>query len=136
MLELFAALGAEMRFFFAVMLLLGLFWSPARAEDLDLLVFGADWCPSCVQLKAALKNDPTLIKGYRVKIFDLTDAADLAKQYKITAVPALLVFTLDGEIRRKVGFTDAADLRRWLQEKKDQRTRLRVRHRLAPDRIN
>jgi thioredoxin-like negative regulator of GroEL len=124
-----------MRFFFAVMLL-GLFWLPAKAEDLDLLVFGADWCPSCVQLKVALENDPTLIKGYRVKIFDLAADADLAKQYKITAVPALLVFTLDGEIRRKVGFTGAADLRRWLQEKKDQRTRLRVRYRLAPDRIN
>lgn len=123
-----------MRFFFAVMLLCFCI-STAAAEDLDLLIFGADWCPSCAQLKTAIENDPTLIAGYRVKIFDLADDADLASRYKITAVPALLAFTTDGEIRRKIGFNGVSDLRRWLQDKKEQRTRLRVRHR-PDDRIN
>jgi thioredoxin-like negative regulator of GroEL len=98
----------------------------------ELLIFSADWCPSCQQLKAAIKQDPTLVAGYEVVIIDFDKNPDLVKGYKIRSIPAILHLQPDGKIRRKVGFKNAAEFKRWLAGKYEQPTKLRkfMRYRL------
>ena len=55
----------------------------ATAAADELLIFSADWCPSCQQLKAAIEQDPALVSGYEVVILDLDKNPDLAKGYKM-----------------------------------------------------
>lgn len=81
----------------------------------ELLIFGADWCPSCHKLTAALSAQPTLAGNYTVTIFDVEKVPDLAKMYGITSVPALLVLKNNGAIKRKVGFTTPDNLKTWLR---------------------
>lgn len=81
----------------------------------ELLIFGADWCPSCHKLKAALSAQPELAASYSVTIFDIEKAPDLAKMYGITTVPALLVLKNNGAIKRKIGFTTPDNLKVWLR---------------------
>jgi thioredoxin-like negative regulator of GroEL len=107
-------------------------FTPSVAAADDLLIFSADWCPSCQQLKAAIEQDPALVNGYTVVILDLDKNPDLAKGYKVRTIPALLHLQPDGKIRRKVGFKNAAELKRWLEGHNEQPTKLRkfMRYRL------
>lgn len=82
----------------------------------DLLVFGAEWCPSCLQLKAAIEKDPALVDGFEVSIIDIDQEPELAKTYGVKTVPVLIVLHPDGTMRRKVGFRNAAELKAWLQK--------------------
>jgi thiol-disulfide isomerase/thioredoxin len=108
-------------------LLLLLFFSglPVVVLADDLLIFGADWCPRCQELKAAIAADPALVDGYAVSFLDLDDNPELAKGYKIDVVPALLHLQPDGKIRRKVGFKNPAELKRWLKGQNEQPTKFR-----------
>lgn len=94
------------------------FLSCAGALAKDLLVFGAEWCPSCAQLKAAIEKDPSLVDGFEVSIIDIEQEPQLAKTYDVKTVPLLIVLHRDGTLRRKVGFSGAADLKAWLQKQK------------------
>ena len=104
----------------------------ATATADELLIFSAGWCPSCQQLKAAIEQDPALAAGYEVVIIDFDKNPDLAKGYKIRSIPAILHLQPDGKIRRKVGFKNAAEFKRWLEGKDEQPTKLRkfMRYRL------
>lgn len=117
------------KFSFAVVTL----WLCAASACSDeLLIFSADWCPSCQQLKAAIEQDPTLVADYAVVILDFDNNADLAKGYKIRSIPAILHLQSDGKIRRKVGFKNSAEFKRWLEGKDEQPTKFRkfMRYRL------
>lgn len=105
-----------MRCLFAALLLCVAF-SCANVSAKDLLVFGADWCPNCEQLKTAIEKDPTIVAGFDVSIIDIDQNPDLAKTYGVKAIPVLIVLEPDGKLRRKIGFRNAADLRAWLQTK-------------------
>lgn len=99
-------------FIVAGVCLLGAFY--ARAAD-ELLVFGADWCPSCVKLKAVLSSQPELAAGYHLVIVDIDQEPELAARYQVRAVPVLVVLQANGKLRRTVGFTTIENLRQWLK---------------------
>ena len=82
----------------------------------ELLIFGADWCPSCHRLTAALSAQPTIAGNYTVTIFYVEKAPDLAKMYNVTTVPAFLVLKNNGAIKRKIGFTTPDNLKTWLRQ--------------------
>ena len=106
--------------------------APATCHATDLLIFSAEWCSSCLQLKAAIEQDPALVDNYNVVILDFDKNPDLVKSYKIRSIPAILHLRSDGTIRRKIGFKNAAELKRWLEGKDEQPTKLRkfMRYRL------
>jgi len=86
------------------------------AQADDLLVFGADWCPSCVALKAVLAKQPELADGYDLVIIDVDLEPAFAAKYAVKAVPVLVILHADGTIRRTVGFTGVENLKQWLQK--------------------
>jgi thioredoxin 1 len=93
---------------------------PSAGHGADLLIFSADWCSSCQALKTAIEDDPTLVDGYAVSVIDFDKNADLAKGYKIESIPTLLHLQPGGKIRRKVGFKNTHELKRWLEDKNAQ----------------
>lgn len=76
-------------------------------------------------LKAAIETDPSLVDGYEINVIDFDKNSDLAKGYKIESIPTLLHLQPNGKIRRKIGFKNVNELRRWLEEKTAAPVKLR-----------
>lgn len=103
-----------MRYLFSFVICWSLLFSSV-GEAKDLLVFGADWCPSCVRLKTAIEKDPDLVAGFVVLMIDTDKEPEIAKAYGVKNIPVLIVLEPGGVLRRKVGFSTAAELKKWLR---------------------
>jgi thioredoxin-like negative regulator of GroEL len=81
----------------------------------ELIVLGADWCPSCVNLKKFLQLNPKEIKYLTsIQIVDIDKDPDLKKQLKVRVVPTSFIFDDDGKIQdRKEGFSESS-YKSWL----------------------
>ena len=79
--------------------------------------FWAEWCGPCRMIGPALEEIATEMNG-RVKIAKLNvdENPNIASQYGIRSIPALLVFK-DGKLAgQKVGAAPKGDLSRWIQQ--------------------
>jgi thiol:disulfide interchange protein len=93
-----------------------------------LLLFTADWCPPCRELKHGPLIDSdvaaTITSRYVPIKIDLTqeapDTGRIAGRYGVNAIPALVIVDGDGSVRaRNVGTLDAAALNQWLVKLSD-----------------
>lgn len=84
----------------------------------ELLVFSADWCPNCVQLKNAIEKNPALVDGFEVMVIDIDKEPYIANAYGVRKIPVLVVREPGGVLRKKVGFVNEADLKNWLRRVK------------------
>lgn len=105
-----------MRYVFVTLLLCCVFSGSVVCAK-DLFIFGAEWCPSCVQLKAAIEQEPALVNGFEVSLIDIDQEPEIAKVYEVKTIPVLIVLEPGGKLRRKVGFRSVAELRAWLKTK-------------------
>lgn len=106
----------------AVMTILSWSTSVMAAE---LMIFTAKWCGACQQLKAALEKDPDIVAGFSVVVIDIDANKDLARKHRISSIPTLIITEDDGSTRRKVGYSNVGDLRKWLSGNQEPRLRLR-----------
>lgn len=78
-----------------------------------ILVFGADWCPYCKDLKRDVKQ----IKGfskYIVCFIDTDKNKEIVQKNKIRSLPTSLILDSKGnELGRKTGYKNA-DYEKWL----------------------
>lgn len=96
-----------------LLLALILLTKPVNAED--LIVFSADWCPSCVVLKDFLKNNRQKIKKYDLQILDIDVNKDLQRKFRVTRIPTSIIISDDGkELNRIIGYSPTT-YTRWLQ---------------------
>ena len=88
------------------------------------VLFTADWCPPCRQLKAdTLSHDQVLAELDRfvlVKV-DLTDKAgengSVAAELDVSSIPAMHVYDADGNrLASRPGYIDPASALAWLQD--------------------
>jgi thioredoxin 1 len=77
--------------------------------------FTTEWCASCYPT-CLFAND--LVKEYdgRVKFIrlDTEKSPQIAKRYRVIAVPAIILFQESEEVKRLLGFQDKWSLRRLL----------------------
>lgn len=103
-----------MKILFSLLLFILLTTSVSAKE---LIVLGADWCPSCVKLKKFLQSDPKEIKYLKdIQILDIDDNPDLKDKLKVRVIPTSFIFDDDGKIQdKKEGFSSSS-YKSWLNK--------------------
>lgn len=105
-----------------------------------LVVFGAEWCGPCEQMKAWVFSDKKVAKaietGFVPLRVDLTEAGgpndSLARSYDVTGIPALYVLDAEGTlVSRSSGYMAKADLLAWLNRAEARHTDLKSAASLA-----
>lgn len=84
----------------------------------DIYIFTREGCGPCERLKTAIASDPTLTDGCVVYLVDTQKHPLIAARRRVSAVPVVILERDGREVGRQVGFRDASELRRWIQEKK------------------
>jgi len=91
-----------------------LFLAASNCFANDLLIFSASWCGPCQNLKRAIAAEPEMTAHLQTKNIDIDVDKELAKKYHVGSVPTLIILQDNGTIRRYVGFTSSAALKKWL----------------------
>jgi thioredoxin 1 len=87
-------------------------------SDVPVLVdFWATWCPPCVKIGPIVEEMATTYAG-RGKVLKVDVDADreLAEQFQIMSIPALLIFKNGQVVDRMVGAGDKATLQRFFEQ--------------------
>jgi thioredoxin 1 len=82
-------------------------------SDQPVLVdFWATWCRPCIAITPSVEEVATEMAG-KAKVFkvDVDQNQDLASQYDIMSIPALVVFKGGKEVDRMVGAGSKADIK-------------------------
>jgi thioredoxin 1 len=77
--------------------------------------FSAEWCGPCKMLGPVLEELSNELSGEMSFLnVDVDENADLAINYRIQSIPAVLVFKDGAEVARQIGFVPKEQIKEWL----------------------
>lgn len=94
------------------------FQSEVLSQDRPVLVkFGAEWCGPCRAMQPTLK-ELSHSMGSRLKIVDIDvdEHSELAKHYRISTIPHLLLFDQGKIVADRRGADTRENLEKWIDE--------------------
>lgn len=77
-----------------------------------LIVFGADWCPSCRLLKKDINENVDQFNSI-VCFVDFDKRPDLVKEYMVKIIPDSIIYRENVEIKRRKGYMSFKDFHKW-----------------------
>jgi len=77
-------------------------------------VFGADWCGACKKLHKDLMDNPKVIDNCIYVYIDIRK--DLKKNYAVGKVPDIMVLDKNVEVKRRVGYKNLEEFKKWLSD--------------------
>jgi len=83
-----------------------------QATEPVLVDFWASWCPPCRVMNPTIE---ALAKDFKVCKVDVDTNQELAAHYKISSIPAMLIFKSGKLVARHVGVMPEASLRAEMQ---------------------
>ena len=83
---------------------------PAATPDVQLLDFTASYCEPCQRMIPILQKMER--GGFPIRRIDITEEHELARRFAVDRVPTLVLLVEGKEVKRFVGLTDGAELRR------------------------
>ena len=82
----------------------------AETPDVQLLDFTASYCQPCQQMVPVLQKMER--DQFPIRRIDITEEHELARRFKVDLIPTLVLMVEGKEVKRFVGLTDEAELRR------------------------
>ena len=92
------------------------FDAAVAAAPLAMVDFWADWCGPCKMMGPVLEEVAAAHPTVKVGKLNTDENMKIALDYKIDAIPALLLFKNGAVVSRSVGYRPAAELEAWLRE--------------------
>jgi thioredoxin-like negative regulator of GroEL len=89
----------------------------SRVEAAELLIFTADWCGPCQQLKTDIAQNPEIMRDYEWGYVDFDAEKDLVRAYSVKTVPTFFILEGHNVVRQQSGYRGPGQLRRWLQSR-------------------
>lgn len=85
------------------------------SNELTIVDFFANWCGPCKMLGPVLE-ELVEVENIEVAKVDCDESIDLAREYKVSSIPALFLMKDKKVIDSKVGYMDLEELQEWIKE--------------------
>ncbi len=85
-------------------------------NGISVVKFGAEWCGPCKTINTVLQKMQDEFQDYNFVYVDVDDDPDLAKEYKISALPTVILFKDGQEIDKFVGAVKTEPMRKKLRD--------------------
>ncbi len=93
-------------------------FSSLISDDLVLVDFFANWCGPCKMLSPVLESLASDRAGLKVVKVNVDECENLARNYGIMSIPALLLFK-DGKLKStRTGFMPEQEIINWIESEK------------------
>lgn len=81
-----------------------------------LLYFGATWCGPCRMLRPVVEQISKEKPDFDILKVDVDEAKEIADEYNVRGIPALVMITDGVEVARKTGYTTKIVIENFIAE--------------------